>query len=275
MTLHRRILKAITHPSTPPPLLHICRSAARTRFLSALELVQSLKPQHLVSFWYFASTTNLSLIGTFGTLLCATSLDEQEAEWYRERLREYRWVLKINSENGAAYMRPAMGVLDMSLALLEEGRGIGEGGGWWGGGRVLSPGNESQSSGYQIANHDSGHNPHTDPISNGGDSTTFHMQVPRPPQLQPHHQPSLSNGPVASHAMISPETNNMPPPIQSFDSGGNTLDGTAIDGNAYYSGPFVPPFEQALQPFEMGGLPSYQYGSGGELLEMFEFRENA
>lgn len=268
MTLHRRILKAITHPSTPPPLLHICRSAARTRFLSALELVQSLKPQHLVSFWYFASTTNLSLIGTFGSLLCATSLDEQEAEWYRERLREYRWVLKINSENGAQYMKPAMGVLDMSLALLEEGRMMGGGGGWMGGGGVLSPGQESQGSGYQIAHANTGHNPG----SNGGPPTAFDMQVPLPPTLQSN----LNNGPAPpSHTILSPDPSNMPPQMHSFDGGDSTLNpGNALNGNAYYPDPYAPPFRQALQPFELAGLPNYSYGAGGELLEMFEFRED-
>jgi hypothetical protein len=84
----------------------------------AVDFVQSLKPQHLSSFWYFASPQNFALIGVFGTLLLSTAPNPEEAEFYRSKLREYRWILKINSENGARYMKPAMALLDANMALL-------------------------------------------------------------------------------------------------------------------------------------------------------------
>ena len=69
----------------------------------AIDFVQSLKPQHVSSFWYFASAQNFALIGVFGTLLLSTASNVQEADFYSKKLKEYRWILKMNSENGARY----------------------------------------------------------------------------------------------------------------------------------------------------------------------------
>lgn len=119
ITLHRRILLAL-HPSTSPELMQICRSVAHERFMFAMDFVQSLKPQHLSSFWYFASAQNFCLIAVFGTILLSHARDSKEADFYRAKLREYRWMLKINSEHGARYMRPAMALLDVNTYLLAE-----------------------------------------------------------------------------------------------------------------------------------------------------------
>jgi hypothetical protein len=121
ITLHRRIILALS-PSTDPQLRQICRSVAHERFMFATEFVQSLKPQHLSSFWYFASGQNFALIGVFGTLLLSTASNCQEADFYRTKLREFRWTLKINSENGARCMKPAMTLLDANMAMLKEAK---------------------------------------------------------------------------------------------------------------------------------------------------------
>lgn len=121
ITLHRRIMLALT-PSTPPQLLQICRSVAQERFVFAIDFIQSLKPQHLSSFWYFASPQNFALIAVFGTLLLSTASTTTEEDFYKNKLREYRWTLKINSENGARYMGPAMELLDANMALMTEGK---------------------------------------------------------------------------------------------------------------------------------------------------------
>jgi hypothetical protein len=84
----------------------------------AIDFVNSLKPQHLSSFWYFASPQNFALIGVFGTLLLSTASNPEEAEFYKTKLREYRWLLKMNSENGAKYMKPAMALLHANMGLL-------------------------------------------------------------------------------------------------------------------------------------------------------------
>ncbi|RDW77115.1 hypothetical protein BP6252_05168 [Coleophoma cylindrospora] len=121
ISLHRRILLAVS-PKTDPQKASVCRSAAQERFNAAIDFVEKLKPQHLLSFWYFASPHNFALIGMFGTLLRATAPNLEEAEHYRTKLKEYRWTLKLNSENGAKFMRPAMAVLDANTDLLESAK---------------------------------------------------------------------------------------------------------------------------------------------------------
>lgn len=138
ITLHRRIVRSLanTHPPPPPSsssspsgsaagdsyVLHICRNAAKARLISAMDFVNRLTPSHLRAFWYFASKTNFALIGTFGSLLWATSPGREEAEWYRRRLGEYRWTLSVSFKpgEGKGLTEFAMGMLDISTGLLKK-----------------------------------------------------------------------------------------------------------------------------------------------------------
>lgn len=124
ITLHRRIIRALASDSQAidPYLEHICRSAAKARLISAMDFVNRLTPQHLRAFWYFASKTNFALIGTFGSLLWATSPGREEADWYRRRLGEYRWTLSVSSKPGESHRLTefAMGMLDISTGLLKK-----------------------------------------------------------------------------------------------------------------------------------------------------------
>ncbi|KAI1634392.1 fungal-specific transcription factor domain-containing protein [Biscogniauxia mediterranea] len=124
ITLHRRIIRSLASDSqaVDPYVQHICRSAAKARLISAMDFVNRLTPQHLRSFWYFASKTNFALIGTFGSLLWATSPGREEAEWYRRRLGEYRWTLSVSSKPGEGNRLTefAMGMLDISTGLLKK-----------------------------------------------------------------------------------------------------------------------------------------------------------
>ncbi|KAK3503448.1 fungal-specific transcription factor domain-containing protein [Neurospora crassa] len=152
ITLHRRIIRSIdascssssgstiaslsasvnsttsSNPSSTasnvdPYIQHICRSAAKARLISAMDFVNRLTPSHLRAFWYFASKTNFALIGTFGSLLWATSPGREEADWYRRRLGEYRWTLSVSSKPGEGHKgltEFAMGMLDISTGLLKQ-----------------------------------------------------------------------------------------------------------------------------------------------------------
>lgn len=134
ITLHRRIIRSMgsgdetdSADSTPgngadPYVQHICRSAAKARLISAMDFVNRLTPNHLQAFWYFASKTNFALIGTFGSLLWATSPGREEADWYRRRLGEYRWTLSVSSKPGSegGLTEFAMGMLDISTGLLKK-----------------------------------------------------------------------------------------------------------------------------------------------------------
>lgn len=89
------------------------------RFTSAIDLVNKLEPAHLQSFWYFASKVNLAIIGTFGSLLWATSDNSEEAEFYRSQLAEYRWTLRVSSK-AAEFMKFTVGMLDASAVFLKD-----------------------------------------------------------------------------------------------------------------------------------------------------------
>lgn len=124
ITLHRRIIRSLASAASAvdPYVQHICRSAAKARLISAMDFVNRLTPNHLRAFWYFASKTNFALIGTFGSLLWATSPGREEAEWYRRRLGEYRWTLSVSSKPGETkgLTEFAMTMLDISTGLLKQ-----------------------------------------------------------------------------------------------------------------------------------------------------------
>ncbi|EMC95191.1 hypothetical protein BAUCODRAFT_42261, partial [Baudoinia panamericana UAMH 10762] len=123
ISIHRRIVQSLDTKHAEPYLLYICRSAAKTRLISAMDFVNRLKPEHLHAFWYFPSTNNFALIGTFGALLQATSPGREEAAFYASRLHEYQWTLSMSAKKahwiqGALDMLEANG--DMLKALPEK-----------------------------------------------------------------------------------------------------------------------------------------------------------
>lgn len=116
ITLHRCIVRSLTPETSDAYLSHICRSAAKTRLISAMDFVNRLRPAHLQSFWPASSRTNFSLIGSFGALLRVTAPSKEEAEFYRMRLCEYRWTLSVSKKN-AGFMDFALASLDNSANL--------------------------------------------------------------------------------------------------------------------------------------------------------------
>lgn len=94
-----------------PNIVQVCRTAARARFLSALEFVDSLKAHHLSSFWYFSSSPSLTLLISFGNLLLGSATDAEERQFYFTKLKEFRWTLKLNGEAGAKFIKPALAAM--------------------------------------------------------------------------------------------------------------------------------------------------------------------
>lgn len=82
-----------------------------------MDFVNRLRPEHLESFWYFASSTNFALIATFGNLLRATAPGHEEALFYENRLMEYRWALSVSSRR-AEWMESAVSMLDVSNSMV-------------------------------------------------------------------------------------------------------------------------------------------------------------
>jgi hypothetical protein len=132
ITLHRRIVRTLAPTGSNPSqvdsyILHICRSAAKTRLISAMDFVNRLTPSHLRAFWYFASKTNFALIGTFGSLLWATAPGKEEADFYRMRLKEYRWTLGVSARAGGGSGnegRGVKGLTEFALLMLDTSTGL-------------------------------------------------------------------------------------------------------------------------------------------------------
>lgn len=123
VSIHRRIICQITSShatNLDPNVLSICRSAARTRFVSALEFVDSLKAQHLTSFWYFSSSPCLALLISFGNLLLGSATEPEEKQFYASKMKEFRWKLKLNGEAGAKFMKPALSAMVLDPDDLSE-----------------------------------------------------------------------------------------------------------------------------------------------------------
>ncbi|KAL4918820.1 fungal-specific transcription factor domain-containing protein [Aspergillus aurantiobrunneus] len=116
ITLHRCIVRSLSPKTTDAYLSHICRSAAKTRLISAMDFVNRLRPPHLRSFWPAASRTHFALIGSFGVLLRVTAPTNEEAEFYRLRLCEYRWTLSV-SKKDAEFLEFALDSLDNATDL--------------------------------------------------------------------------------------------------------------------------------------------------------------
>ena len=112
ITLHRCIIRSLNRDTADAYLSHICRSAAKTRLISAMDFVNRLRPAHLRSFWPSASRHNFTLIGSFGILLRVTAPTKEEGDFYRLRLCEYRWTLSVSRKNAE--------FLDFSLESLDN-----------------------------------------------------------------------------------------------------------------------------------------------------------
>jgi hypothetical protein len=119
ISIHRRIVQCLDPATTDEYMLYICRSAAKTRLISALDFVNRLKPEHLLAFWYFPSASNFTLIGTFGALLMTTSPGREEALFYACRLNEFKWTLTVSCKQ-AAWIQTALQTLAATSELLRS-----------------------------------------------------------------------------------------------------------------------------------------------------------
>lgn len=118
ITLHRRVVRTLS-ACNDPHLVDICRTAAKARLISAMGFTNRLRPEHLQSFWYFASKFNFALIGVFQSLLCATAQNKEEASFYISRLDEYRWTLRVSSKS-AEFLEQSIVIIDRSAKDLRK-----------------------------------------------------------------------------------------------------------------------------------------------------------
>lgn len=118
ITLHRRIIKSLS-PTSMAELIQVCRTAANTRLVAAVNFVADLKREQMQSFWHSSSCANFSLVGSFAALLHVTSHTTEEAEFYRNQLSEYLWILRVSS-SGFGQMEAALQVLEVAISRIPE-----------------------------------------------------------------------------------------------------------------------------------------------------------
>lgn len=116
ITLHRKIISSLKS-NTPKELVQVCRTAAKTRLIAAIEFVGDLKTEHINAFWYSCATGDLMLIGTFAALLYVTAPTPEEATTFRDLMRNYIWVLRVRSKSFDK-LRNALDNIHMLLAQI-------------------------------------------------------------------------------------------------------------------------------------------------------------
>lgn len=119
LTLHRKIITTIYQQrakglNISEDLVAVCRSAAKTCLLVLVDFIRDLKPEHAHLFWYGSLISNIILFGTFAALLFISSTSKEEADFYKDHMYNYRWVLKM-SFGGFPQFKDALGKLDLVL----------------------------------------------------------------------------------------------------------------------------------------------------------------
>ena len=84
-----------------------------------MDFVNRLRTEHLNSFWYFPSQICFALIGSFGSLLLATAPGQEEVDFYKTRLGEFRWTLGVSSRT-APFLSYAVDNLDNFEPILRN-----------------------------------------------------------------------------------------------------------------------------------------------------------
>ncbi|KAM9928354.1 hypothetical protein OXX80_010043, partial [Metschnikowia pulcherrima] len=182
LTLHRKIITTLyqqnIHGSKiPDELLNVCRSAARTRLIASIEFVKDLKPEHIHSFWHSSASSNFTLIGTFAALLFISSSSKEEARDFKERVYDYRWVLKISAK-GFMQIGDSLQKLDLVMNHI--------------------PGllNESSEQPITIPNV---------PTTDYNKTLQQQQQQPQQPQM-PKHSVVSKQSPLSQHSQYSPQS---------------------------------------------------------------------
>lgn len=86
-----------------------------------MEFVKSLIPEHWQSFWYFTSEFNFWLIGVFETLVSTSVGTGNDSSESSIRLGQYRWSLKMASQN-AISLEKSIAIVNTASAGQSEKR---------------------------------------------------------------------------------------------------------------------------------------------------------
>lgn len=118
--IYRFIIRRLT-PDIPPAIREVCRNAAKARLEHAIRFIETLRPEHLQAFWWFAAPKSMALIRTYGALLWVTSSSDMEAQYYRQKLVDFQWSLKVRSK-GVGCIAAAIREMEDSLLDLDTAK---------------------------------------------------------------------------------------------------------------------------------------------------------
>lgn len=97
--LHRLIITRMSqYANVEAQLVEVCQSAAEARLNAAVDLVMSMKSQHIQHLFAFNSANSIALIGVFAALMATTATNPEKKQAYTDQLRAYIAHLKMFSE---------------------------------------------------------------------------------------------------------------------------------------------------------------------------------
>lgn len=116
IALHRALIRIMT-PDTPGSLYEVIRTTARAKVQTSIEMMTSLRPEHMAAFWGSAAAYQVAEIGSLAGLLWATADSTDEMAWCASHVEELRWALRVRG-TAAAFAREALRLLERDIGGL-------------------------------------------------------------------------------------------------------------------------------------------------------------
>ncbi|KAI5305429.1 hypothetical protein KEM56_004466 [Ascosphaera pollenicola] len=112
----RRVVRSavLDPPCTDLKFLTRMRKEAAEASENAMSFVAALRPDQLDAFWFWPSGFSFAQIGSFITLLIVTSPSKEENDYWKARLNEYLWVLRV-MDKSSEHVQYAVNRLEGSI----------------------------------------------------------------------------------------------------------------------------------------------------------------
>lgn len=120
--MNRQLLRAMMLTTNPDShTVQNCRITAKKWFTDAVGFVQQLQAKHLTSFWYYTSSSTCVMIYDIGRILASCATDMNDRAECMQKLREFKWALKVNSEAGASFCRRGLTLINYLSKMGSQG----------------------------------------------------------------------------------------------------------------------------------------------------------
>ncbi|CAI6285420.1 unnamed protein product [Periconia digitata] len=118
IALYRALIRVLT-PEAPRSLHTVVRGAARQKLEAAVQLLNSMSPEHTAAFWGGVAPYQIAMIGGFAGLLWATAEDSDEMEWCVRQWNDLKWALTIRG-TAVPFAREALQLLEYETGGILE-----------------------------------------------------------------------------------------------------------------------------------------------------------